>query len=274
MDPYLEHPELWPSVHARLIAALDDVLTPLLVPRYYVSVEERFYVEETDERPLTGVADVLVADRSPRLHGQDAPNGHGAATTGNAEGSHRHSSTATAVLTVEVPAVSRLRQRYLEIRRAGTREVVTVIEVLSPVNKRAGDGRREYEAKRMTTISTWTSLVEIDLLRVGKPLPVWMDGAPLARALSGDYRVMVARSRSRPLAALFVAWLRERLPTIAIPLDPQDDEPVVDLQALVQAVYDGKRYDLQIDYRTDPVPPLSPEDAAWADRLLREKGLR
>ncbi len=41
MDPYLEHPSLWPNVHSSLIIALRDELAPQLRPRYYVAVEER-----------------------------------------------------------------------------------------------------------------------------------------------------------------------------------------------------------------------------------------
>jgi hypothetical protein len=29
------------------------------------------------------------------------------------------------------------------------------------------------------------------------------------------------------------------------------------------------RYDLRVDYRKPPVPPLASEDAAWAGTLLR-----
>src|SRR5439155_19351918 len=47
MDPYLEHPTLWESVHARLIHCMANQLQPLLVPHYVASVEERVYVEET-----------------------------------------------------------------------------------------------------------------------------------------------------------------------------------------------------------------------------------
>ena len=46
MDPYLEHPVLWPGVHSRLIAALDEDLSAQLLPRYYVEVEERVYVAD------------------------------------------------------------------------------------------------------------------------------------------------------------------------------------------------------------------------------------
>ena len=41
MDPWLEHPILWPDVHNRLIAALADVIAPLIAPRYFVRMERR-----------------------------------------------------------------------------------------------------------------------------------------------------------------------------------------------------------------------------------------
>ncbi|MFI5074916.1 MAG: DUF4058 family protein [Actinomycetales bacterium] len=48
----------------------------------------------------------------------------------------------------------------------------------------------------------------------------------------------------------------------------------LDLQAVLNAAYDRAGYDLEIDYRADPVPPLGPEWNAWANRLLQERGLR
>ncbi len=43
MDPYLEHPELWPEVHNRLIVAIADTLAPQLRPKYRVAIEKRVY---------------------------------------------------------------------------------------------------------------------------------------------------------------------------------------------------------------------------------------
>jgi hypothetical protein len=48
----------------------------------------------------------------------------------------------------------------------------------------------------------------------------------------------------------------------------------LDLNAVLPAAYDHGAYDLSVDYRKEPDPPLSGEDAAWADALLRERGLR
>ena len=44
MDPYLEHPVLWESVHVRLITTLANQLQPRLDPRYVTSIEERVFI--------------------------------------------------------------------------------------------------------------------------------------------------------------------------------------------------------------------------------------
>jgi hypothetical protein len=48
----------------------------------------------------------------------------------------------------------------------------------------------------------------------------------------------------------------------------------LNLQAVLGTAYDRAGYDLEIDYKSDPVPPLDPEWNAWAHRRLQEKGLR
>jgi hypothetical protein len=55
-----------------------------------------------------------------------------------------------------------VRQGYLEIREVTTKEVVTIIKLLSPVNKRPGKGRQSYENKRERILSSSTHLVEED----------------------------------------------------------------------------------------------------------------
>ena len=65
------------------------------------------------------------------------------------------------------------RETYLVVRDRETMQVVTVIELLSPSNKRRnGDGRREYLTKREEFLSSSTHLVELDFLRGGLRLPV------------------------------------------------------------------------------------------------------
>jgi len=54
--------------------------------------------------------------------------------------------------------------------------------------------------------------------------------------------------------------LRERLPAIAIPLRQTDRDVPLDLQALLDQCYEAAEYD-DIDYREEPDPPLSRDDA-------------
>jgi hypothetical protein len=162
----------------------------------------------------------------------------------------------------------------LEVREAATGDVVTLIEVLSPTDKLPGRGRCEYQEKRLATLGTRTNLVEIDLLRGGEPMPARLRGWPPDAPAPGDYRILVARGRQRPWADVYAFTVRDSLPSFPVPLLPEDEEPSVDLQALVQTLYDRAGYDLRIDYGAAPLPPLEGAAAAWADGLLRERGLR
>lgn len=50
MDPYLETPYGWGSVHGRLIYAICDQLAELVAPHYVVRTEERVYLTQPGER--------------------------------------------------------------------------------------------------------------------------------------------------------------------------------------------------------------------------------
>jgi len=83
----------------------------------------------------------------------------------------------------------------------------------------------------------------------------------------------VSRGNQRPLADLYLFNLPDAIPTFALPLRGEDGEPMVDLQALLNTIYDRAGYDFTIDYNSEIVPPLSDTDAIWADAWLRERGL-
>jgi len=57
MNPYLEHPDRWSTVHNRLIVTLANALTPQLLPQYQVDIEKRIY-EVVGVNTLVGRADV------------------------------------------------------------------------------------------------------------------------------------------------------------------------------------------------------------------------
>jgi hypothetical protein len=179
--------------------------------------------------------------------------------------------TATAVAsvaqTVVLPQFEEVRERYLEIRDAQTHAVVTALEILSPSNKAPGEGRDAYEEKRRQVLSTLTNLVEIDLLRGGKPMEM-QPPAP------GDYRILVRTGWERPQARLYACSVRQALPEVPVPLRRGEPEARLLLGTLLADIYARAHYDLRVDYRQPPEPPLSPSDAAWADALLHTKGLR
>lgn len=60
MNPYLEHPELWPEVHHRLITAIAIALGPSLRPKYRVAIEKRTYLSDVSDSVLIGIPDVAV----------------------------------------------------------------------------------------------------------------------------------------------------------------------------------------------------------------------
>ena len=254
MDPYLEHPEIWPGVHLLLIAALAEFLSPQLRPKYSVSVEVRMYQTSGEQSLLVGIPDVSIqssvrdSERQPSQVAVSTP--------------------PPKPIRVTVPVPETIRQGYLEIREVATKKVITAIEVLSPVNKRPGKGRQTYENKREQVLASSTHLVEIDLLRSWEPMPL------LANSSQSHYRILVSRGDCRPSADLYAFNLRDAIPPFPLPLRAGDPEPIIDLKLLLSDIYDRTAYDLKVDYTLDPVPSLSATDAAWANALLTEKGLR
>ena len=254
IDPYLEHSELWPGVHHLLISEIARFLSPQLRPKYRVAVEVRMYETSAENSLLVGIPDVII-QHSPIAKNSSMAN------------------VAVAVPTAQptrviVPVPETIKEGYLEIREVGTEEIVTSIEILSPTNKRSGKGRQMYEEKRYQVLGSRTHLVEIDFLRMGEPMLFFGNN------IESRYRILVCRGDCRPYADLYAFNLQDVIPSFLLPLRSGDTEPVVDLQRLLNEVYDISGYDLVIDYSKEPVPPLSEADAAWADALLREKGLR
>lgn len=252
MDPYLEAPDFWQGFHNRLIARMADDLAPRLRPRYFVATEVRIYQPFPGENTFIGRPDVTAYERSDLLLHELAPS----------------YDAAPIPRTVMVPRPDEMGEAYLEIRRVGrSKKVVTVVELLSPANKRWGHGNEVYLQKRANILTSNTHLVEIDLLREGAPMP-------LHDAVISDYRILVSRAEKRPRADLYDFSVRQPIPSFPLPLLPDDEEPLVNLNHILHALYDQAGYDLEIDYRRDAEPPLHGEDVVWAADLLRTAGLR
>jgi Protein of unknown function (DUF4058) len=244
MNPYFEQAAHWQDFHTEFLTTLRRHLAPQIAPNYIIQLEEHVYIHDLPPEPrrLLGRPDLSVTRT-------------GAATPGQ-----------PALAVLEAPAEVRLpaqdieRVPFLEVRDRRGRELVTVIELLSPSNKRSGEDRQQYLAKRRELLRSPAHLVEIDLLRGWAPMPA--DDRP-----EGDYSVLVSRSERRPAAEFWPLGLRDRLPVIPIPLRPSDPDGRVDLQEVLHQAHDRPGYEHFI-YEGAPEPPLSTEDAEWAKQFI------
>lgn len=245
MDPYLEASSVWPDVHTSLMSIFREQLTPLLAPNYLAELETQIVIDRVDDDPQIMLPDVSVtkADVSG-----GAPSAVAVATPVPIE--------------VRVPMDVPTRLVSVYIRQRKTARLVAVIELLSPVNKRRGKGREEYLDKRRAFLTSPVHLIEIDLLR-GYPRMPFDDPLPAAH-----YIVMVCKAGERPRSSVWPINMRQPLPTIPIPLLPPDPPVPLDLGQALRTAYERARYDLRVDYRKPPMPPLSAAEAAWAVALI------
>jgi hypothetical protein len=251
MDPFIELQE-WSDFHARYMTVLSELLTPQVRPRYVVRVERRVYLEQPFGGPDQIIPDVAILTdwRASR----------------SSAGTAVLAEPAVAISPVEClfPEAEELREYYLVLRDRQTLRIVTLIELLSPTNKRAGsEGRAQYLDKREEILQSRTSLVELDLLRGGLRMP--MQG----RLPSGDYFALIRRGWQRRRAAVYAWTLRDKLPPIPIPLQKDEAEPMLDLQAAFDLSYDRAAYQDSLDYSQSLQPPACTEDADWIRGLLK-----
>ncbi|MFN3421735.1 MAG: DUF4058 family protein, partial [Armatimonadota bacterium] len=224
MDPFLESSSLWSDFHGDFLYTMREALVPKVRPKYIVLAQVQVIVmQEPDERIGTIVPDVLVVEGEsplpPELEGEKV------------------------AVATSTPAVVRLaltqkrEQVYLEIRERETRRLVTVIELLSPSNKRFGSPAwGDYLKKRDAIFASDVHLVELDLLRGGTRMPM---GDPLPE---GDYYAIISRSYRRPYCEVYSWTLREKMPTIPIPLLRGDPDVRLDLQEVFNTVYERAGY--------------------------------
>ena len=245
MDPYLEHPALWPDVHNRLIAAIADTLSPRVAPSYYVALERRVYRDLPEHRFL-GRPDLTIARR-------------------RGDGGSDAVREPPGAYAVEIPTVQDVEESYLEIRDAASGDAVCVVELLSPANKLSRQGRDAYEAKRQDVLQSRTGLVEVDLLRAGESMPTVGDTPP------SDYSILVRAGHRQCQATKHTFDLRDPIPVIGVPLRKDEEEVPLDLGAVVHQVYERARFDLRLDYDQPPEPPLRDDDHAWAMHLMKSR---
>jgi len=266
MDPYLEAPDIWPDFHDALAAEIRAELNRTLPEPYYARLEMRPEIGMVlgEGVPRGIVPDVVV--RRPE----------GVVASAPVIDTPRTEISEPVRLTVHTEPI---RHHFVEIRDAARgHKLVTLIEIVSPSNKGPGPDREAYEEKQREVLRSDVNLIELDLLRGGERLLPYPQLQDAVAQLECDYLILVNRAAGRRRMAtdyeLYPVKLKEVLPCIPVPLRPTEREVPLDLQVMVNRAYDSGPYRRMVDYSRPPVPPLSDEDAAWAEALLRQAGLR
>lgn len=158
----------------------------------------------------------------------------------------------------------RVAEPYIEICTFPDELLVAVLEVLSPTNKSAPD-RRDYLLERDAVLRQEVHLVELDLLRGGQRLPALK---PLPR---GDYYAFVAHRERRPNCDVYAWSLRQPLPLLHIPLNPPDQDVLIDLGAVYNHAYERGRYSRRIKNFDTPSVSLIDDDLRWATECSRKR---
>ncbi|MBI4673942.1 MAG: DUF4058 family protein [Chloroflexi bacterium] len=275
MNPYLEDPNEWGDVHHRLMTYIADALQVQLPRMYAARLNIRVYVDAYQPRiPVTrhhaqgdsmrvmrDDVSVLVLEKKARE--TLAP--YVAAPT---------------MLNVPPPAEPLIvflepleeHEAYIEIVRLQDEHIVTLIEVLSPTNKKAGEGRGQYLRKQRELLESDTHLVEIDLLANGMPTLAVLQGNTSVLP-PHRYLINVRRAPERYRFEVYPVKLQERLPRIRIPLMKPDPDVALDIQAVLNQAYDNGAYDRLLNYHEPPHTTLAADEAKWVDELLRQKNL-
>jgi hypothetical protein len=248
MDPFIEDRGLWPDFHDDLIAEIKHSLAVRLPERYFVQTAERAYVvlAGTDQKE----AKPIYRDVRSEL---PIP-------------ASRPSKSGSVALRAFID--EHFRENFIEIYEAEpSPRLVTCIEVLSPSNKRRGTkGWRLYLRKRNALMLGKANLVEIDLVRGGRRMPMvesWPDS---------PYYLLVGREDHVPYCRVWPVQFNQPLPDISVPLARPDPDLSLALQPMIDAIYERSRYALRLDYNRPPAIALSPEENAWlAARLHSEQ---
>ena len=272
MNPYLEAPDIWPDFHDALATTIRAMLNVALPNPYYARLQKR---PELGIVLSGGVSHRIIPDvtvlRQPQSPHPGGPGGEAAVLD-----KARTEATTGIELRVHTDP---FQHRFVEIRDSERgHKLITLIEIVSPANKRPGPDQRAYESKQEEILSSDANLIELDLLRSGQRLLPYPDLVAAIETLEHDYLVLLNRSALREGTwmdyTLYPVQLPEPLPCIPVPLDGEASDVLLDLQIAANRVYREGPYARAIDYSVDVEPPLAEAEARWVDERLRAVGWR
>ncbi len=151
----------------------------------------------------------------------------------------------------------------VEIKDRESNQLITAIEILSPVNKRK-PGLNKYREKRQRLHSDGVHLLEIDLIRRGTR-PFVYKGLPPAH-----YFVMLLRAGTAK-SEIWAMTIRDKLPVVPVPLKTPDKDVVLDLGKVFQEIYSDSEYALMVNYEVDPsLPTFDSYERGWINKIQVE----
>lgn len=260
MDPYIESCGLWEDFHDTLVIGIRSALARRVPDRYLVRSGERAYIvlEENDsdykEYKHRAQSDVAVL--------VDESKTHQPSTTAVLP----ETQVSDSPVTMRAITGTEYHEAFVEIRTAGDDPtLVTTVELLSPSNKRFGSPSwQQYQRKRYAHLLGLANLVEIDLLRGGRRMPMesWWPDSP--------YYFLCRRKDQAPSCQVRPAFFQRPLPPVSVPLLHPDSDVTFDIQSLLDDIYVESKYHRQIDYAQPCNPPLSASESDWLEKRLQD----
>jgi hypothetical protein len=225
INPFIEAQGYWPDFHLKFLNYLQETLADHLPDDYEARLDERVNLIDVDAGEARQIIPDIALIQRTRA---------GVAST-----------QPTGALLLEPETIPTIildedRETFLTIVHRPDRNLVTVIELLSPSNK-TDPSRRDYLTRRNAILGQAVHLVELDLLVSGRRLP-------MKRPLPGaDYHAVVSRWERRPDCDVYSWTVRQPLPRLPIPLRDPDPDVVVDLAFVYETAFTRGRYARSID---------------------------
>jgi hypothetical protein len=263
MDPYIEACGLWEGFHNRLIHKIDETLAAILPRGYTIDTAVRSYVvlvQTEGKVERLAKPDVTITEAATGKKPRKKKGGVAVAEPAEAAES----------VPMQAFIAEEFEETFVEIyAELEERVLVTCIEVLSPSNKRRGsEGWLQYERKRQALLLGRANFIELDLLRGGHKFPMltpWPDT---------PYTLLVCRANRAPYCRVWLAHFLHRLPVIPVPLLYPEPDLTLDLQPLLDGIYELGRYDERVDYARPLTPPLPDALAVSVRDLLKDRAPR
>jgi hypothetical protein len=258
MDPFIEACGLWKEFHDRLLGELERELSSRASEQYFVRLAARTYLVPDEEVQENHSPSGRAGSRAAK------------SKTRTARSSARTTSKADSPIQILAPLDMEENEIFIEIHQVRPeRRLVTGIEILSPANKVPGTaGWDEYLKRRRIFLGGEANFVEIDFLRNGRRMPM-REAWPMS-----PYYLLIARKEQSPRCQVWPVHAARALPKLPIPLGRGDMDVEIDLQPMVDTVYERAQFASLIDYKRPIDPPLTPPEKKLLARAPKRRPKR